>query len=57
MKTIGTFLLLLHGLMPCMAFYASPLLKVNARALQTVNPLKQAAEILNVTEPGKFQFD
>lgn len=57
MTNIGTLLLLLHLLMPCTAFYASRLIKINVRAVQTVNPLKQAAEMLNVTQPGKVRFD
>lgn len=57
MKNIGTFLFLLHVLAPCTAFYASPVIKISGRALQTANLLEQAAAILNVTEPGKVKLN
>lgn len=54
MKTIGVLLLVLHVLQPCNAFYASPVITISGKALGSTNPLGQAAEILNVTQPGKI---
>jgi hypothetical protein len=54
MEKSYTFLLLLHVFMPCTAYYASSIIKINARSLDTFAGIKQAAQILNVPEPGRI---
>ena len=54
MQVIFTFMILFHALTTCMGFYASPMRKTENRVLGTTAGLKQAAEILNVTQPGKI---
>jgi hypothetical protein len=48
------FLLLLHVFMPCTAYYASSIIKTDAKSLDVFAGLKQAAQILNVPEPGRI---
>ena len=55
MAKAAILLLLLHVLTPCTAFYASPMMQITAGSSDTVDALKQAAQILNVPTPGKIQ--
>ncbi len=54
MKSSAIFLLLLHLLTPCSAYYASSIIQINSRSLDTSAALRQAAAVLNVGEPGKI---
>ena len=55
MKFTWTLLFLLHQLISCDAFYASPVSKVSSKLMNDVSDyLTQAAQILNVAEPGKM---
>ena len=56
MNKSAILLLLLHIFIPCSAYYASSLIKITAKSLDTSSALKQAAETLNVPQSGKFQF-
>ena len=51
------FLLLLHVFMPCTAYYASSIIKTDAKSLNVFAGLKQAAQILNVPEPGRILYN
>jgi hypothetical protein len=50
------FLLLLLALMPCTAFYASPVTEVDVTSLDVSDAMKQAALILNVPEPENWSI-
>ena len=52
MSSIATLLFLLYLVMPCTAFYVSPLIRFEGRSLDTASALKQAAQVLNVPQPG-----
>ncbi|UJR29536.1 hypothetical protein I4U23_010753 [Adineta vaga] len=55
MKAFCIFLLLLlHVCMPSSAYIASPLIKLSGRSFDTTGALSQAAQILNVPEPGNW---
>jgi hypothetical protein len=54
MQVIFTFILIFQALTICMAFYVSPMRKYQNEAYGTRAALRQAAEILNVTQPGNI---
>ncbi|CAF2637942.1 unnamed protein product [Rotaria sp. Silwood2] len=54
MKQSVILLLFINVLMPCVAFYASPIIRINGRSIDKFAPIKQAANILNVAEPANW---
>lgn len=58
MKNLFIFLLLslLNLTKQCGGFNQSPRIQIDAKLLDSISALKQAAEVLNVAEPGKISF-
>ena len=53
MEKISIFLLFVYVFVPCDAYYASSLMKISSRSFDTAAALRQAAQVLNVGEPGR----
>lgn len=54
LKQILAFMLFCHALMISNAYYASSVIKISSKSLNTAAALREAAQqVLNAVEPGK----
>ncbi|CAF2912859.1 unnamed protein product [Rotaria sp. Silwood2] len=52
-KTSLVFLML-HLVTVCIAFYVSPIVRLNAKSASASTPMRQVAQVLNVSAPANW---